>query len=76
MIVANSPNYIRLIESQNRNLYRDGPKALLILQRYVICITPAERQSWRAGIYDQIRAVMSRQGGLRIDRMCQENHSS
>ncbi len=33
--------------------------------------TPAERQGWRAGIYDQIRDVMSRQGGLRIERMCQ-----
>lgn len=33
--------------------------------------TPAERQDWRAGIYAQIRAVMSRQGGLRIEQMCQ-----
>ena len=33
--------------------------------------TPAERQRWRAGITAQIRALMSRQGGLRIERMCQ-----
>ena len=33
--------------------------------------TPAERQGWRAGIYDQIRAVMSKQGGLMVERMCQ-----
>lgn len=28
-------------------------------------------QRWRAGIYAQIRAMMSRQGGLCIERMCQ-----
>ena len=33
--------------------------------------TPAERHSWRAGIYAHIRDVMSRQGGLSIERMCQ-----
>jgi len=33
--------------------------------------TPAERQGWRAGIYAQIRVVMARQGGLRIEWMCQ-----
>jgi hypothetical protein len=33
--------------------------------------TPAERISWRAGIYAHIRDVMSRQGPLRIERMCQ-----
>src|SRR5499426_581005 len=33
--------------------------------------TPAEQQLWRADIYDQIREVMSRQGSLSIERMCQ-----
>jgi putative transposase len=33
--------------------------------------TPAERHDWRAGIYVQIQAVMSTQGGLGIERMCQ-----
>ena len=33
--------------------------------------TPAEQRLWRAGIYDQIREVMSRQGSLSIERMCQ-----
>src|SRR4029077_14432252 len=33
--------------------------------------TPAERPGWRARIYAQIRVVMSRQGGLRSERMCQ-----
>ena len=33
--------------------------------------TPAERQGWREGIYDQIREVMSMQGSLSIERMCQ-----
>jgi transposase InsO family protein len=33
--------------------------------------TPAERQDWRAGITAQSRAVMSKQGGLGIERMCQ-----
>src|SRR5262249_20492865 len=33
--------------------------------------TPAERQVWRAGLDAQIRAMMSRQGGLGIERMCQ-----
>ena len=33
--------------------------------------TPAERQLWRDGIYDQIRDVMSQQGSLSIERMCQ-----
>jgi transposase-like protein len=32
--------------------------------------TPAERKSWRAGIYAHIRDVMSRQGQLSIERMC------
>ena len=40
-------------------------------QRGLRGATPAEWKSWRAGIYDQIRDVMSRQGGLRIERMCQ-----
>jgi len=33
--------------------------------------TPAEQQLWRNGIYDQIREVMSLQGSLSIERMCQ-----
>ncbi len=33
--------------------------------------TPAERRLWREGIYDQIREVMSLQGNLSIERMCQ-----
>ena len=33
--------------------------------------TPAERKLWREGIYDQIREVMSLQGSLSIERMCQ-----
>src|SRR5215469_1417653 len=33
--------------------------------------TPAEEPLWRADIYDQIREVMSRQGSLSIERMCQ-----
>src|SRR5499425_2104100 len=33
--------------------------------------TPAEQQLWRADIYDQIREVMSWQGSLSIERMCQ-----
>src|ERR1700736_696442 len=33
--------------------------------------TPAERKLWREGIYDQIRDVVSRQGSLGIERMCQ-----
>lgn len=32
--------------------------------------TPAERNSWRAGIYAPIRDVMSRQGPLSIEWMC------
>ena len=31
----------------------------------------AERRLWREGIYDQIREVMSLQGSLSIERMCQ-----
>ena len=33
--------------------------------------TPAERTHWRVGIYAQILSVMSLQGGLGIERMCQ-----
>ena len=33
--------------------------------------TPAEQQLWREDIYDQVREVMSRQGSLSIERMCQ-----
>jgi putative transposase len=33
--------------------------------------TPAQQQLWRNGIYDQIREVMSLQGSLSIERMCQ-----
>jgi len=33
--------------------------------------TPAEQQLWRDDIYDQVREVMSRQGSLSIERMCQ-----
>ena len=33
--------------------------------------TPAEQQFWRDGIYDHIRDVMSQQGSLSIERMCQ-----
>jgi hypothetical protein len=33
--------------------------------------TPAEMKLWREGIYDQIREMMSMQGSLRIERMCQ-----
>src|SRR5688572_25735076 len=33
--------------------------------------TAAERRLWREGIYDQIREVMSLQGSLSIERMCQ-----
>src|SRR5439155_5523778 len=33
--------------------------------------TPAERRLWREGIYDQIREVMSLQGSMSIERMCQ-----
>jgi transposase-like protein len=32
--------------------------------------TPAEQNSWRAGIYAHIRDVMSKQDQLRIERMC------
>src|SRR6185312_16576288 len=33
--------------------------------------TAAERRLWREGIYDQIREVMSLQGSLSVERMCQ-----
>src|SRR5712692_1993686 len=33
--------------------------------------TPAQQRLWRNGIYDQIREVMSSQGSLSIERMCQ-----
>jgi transposase InsO family protein len=33
--------------------------------------TPAQQRLWRNGIYDQIREVMSLQGSLSIERMCQ-----
>src|SRR3981081_22311 len=33
--------------------------------------TPAQQWLWRNGIYDQIREVMSLQGSLSIERMCQ-----
>jgi hypothetical protein len=33
--------------------------------------TPAQQRLWRNGIYDQIREVMSWQGNLSIERMCQ-----
>ena len=32
---------------------------------------PPEQRRWRAGIYDYIRDVMSLQGSLPIERMCQ-----
>jgi len=32
---------------------------------------PAQQRLWRNGIYDQIREVMSLQGSLSIERMCQ-----
>lgn len=34
-------------------------------------LTPAERRLWRDGIYAHIRDVMSQQGSLNIERMCQ-----
>src|SRR6267143_1228306 len=33
--------------------------------------TPGQQRLWRNGIYDQIREVMSLQGSLSIERMCQ-----
>ena len=33
--------------------------------------TPEQQQTWRDGIYDQIRELMSMQGSLSIERMCQ-----
>jgi putative transposase len=33
--------------------------------------TPEARRVWRDGIYEQVREVMSLQGGLSIERMCQ-----
>ncbi len=33
--------------------------------------TPAEQKLWRQDIYDQIREVMSLQGSLSVERMCQ-----
>jgi putative transposase len=33
--------------------------------------TPEQRESWRNGIYDRIRELMSMQGNLSIERMCQ-----
>ena len=33
--------------------------------------TPAQQRLWRNDIYDQIREVMSLQGSLSIERMCQ-----
>src|SRR5712664_3292791 len=33
--------------------------------------TPAQQRLWRNGIYDQIREVMSLQGSLSIERLCQ-----
>src|SRR5262249_56408861 len=33
--------------------------------------TPAERRLWREGIYAHIRDVMSVQGSLSIERMCE-----
>jgi hypothetical protein len=33
--------------------------------------TPAQQRLWRNGIYDQIGEVLSLQGGLSIERMCQ-----
>ena len=32
--------------------------------------TPGGRRHWRDGIYDQVRSMMSLQGGLTIERMC------
>src|SRR5215472_5947894 len=32
--------------------------------------TPAEHKLWRDGIYEQVRAMMSMQGGLSVERMC------
>jgi len=33
--------------------------------------TPEERRNWRDGIYDQMREVMSLQGSLSIERLCE-----
>jgi hypothetical protein len=33
--------------------------------------TPQEQRRWRAGIYDYVRDVVSLQGSLTIERMCQ-----
>src|SRR5260370_36183037 len=33
--------------------------------------TPQDQRGWRDGIYDYVRDVMSLQGGLSIERMCQ-----
>lgn len=33
--------------------------------------TPAERRLWQDDIHDQIREVMSLQGSLSIERMCE-----
>jgi hypothetical protein len=33
--------------------------------------TPAERQVWREGIYEQLQEMMPLQGGLSVERMCE-----
>src|SRR5260370_228411 len=63
--------------------YRDGCARVVVspedagirlLQRWLAKSgggTPGERGDWRAGIYEQIREVMSLKGSLSVERMCQ-----
>jgi hypothetical protein len=39
------------------------------------CSTPAQQRLWRDDIYHQIREMMSLQGSLSIERMCQMANS-
>jgi transposase-like protein len=64
------------VEEENRLLKQLLAERTLEVDFFQRCLakdsgsTPAERQRWRDGIYDQARSMMWLQGGLTIERMC------
>jgi len=74
-VAAIAPRHAGL-EEENRQLKQLLAERTLEVDFFKRCLakdsgsTPGEGRHWRDGIYDQVRSMMSLQGGLSIERMC------
>jgi transposase-like protein len=68
---------VRELRKEIRELKRVLAEKTLEIDFFQRCLaknrgsTPERQRLWRDGIYDQIREVMSMQGSLKVERMCE-----